>query len=72
MEKHLVQVSVENGKLIGLGNANPYFNGNYTSERTQTYYGEALAVVRAGSAGVLKITVSDGEHSEHIEIPCKA
>ena len=72
MEKHLVQVSVENGKLIGLGNANPYFDGNYTSERTQTYYGEALAVVRAGSAGALKITVSDGEHSEHIEIPCKA
>ena len=34
-----------------------------------TYYGEAMAVVRAGEAGSVKITVSDEERIYTCEIP---
>ena len=71
MEKHLVSVSVENGELLGLGNANPYFKSNYTDPSVQTYYGEAMAVVRAGTSGKVTVTVADGERTERVEIPVK-
>ena len=71
MEKHLVKVTVENGELMGLGNACPYFKGNYTASETQTYFGEALAVARANGEGALRVIVSDGERTETAEIPCE-
>ena len=70
MEKHLVKVKVQNGTLLGLGNACPYFKGNYTNAETQTYFGEALAVVRADGRGSLRVTVSDGERSESATVEC--
>ena len=59
MEKHNLTVKVENGKLLGLGNACPYYEGNYTTDSTPTYFGEALAVVQADGRGPVKVTVSD-------------
>ncbi len=71
MEKHTLQVKVENGTLEGLGSANAYVEGNYAQDTTPTYYGEAMAIVRAGQSGSVKVTVTDetGEHT--IEIPCQ-
>ena len=40
-----------------------YGAGEYT-----TYYGRALAVVRAGEADVVKASVSDGEKCTAVEI----
>ena len=71
MEKHELRVKVENGTLMGLGNAAPYFKGNYTDSHTKTYFGEALAVVRAGGVGDVKVTVSDEKGSVTATIPCK-
>ncbi len=71
MEKHLVRVTVENGALLGLGNACPYFKGNYTNPEAQTYFGEALAVVRASGEGAVRVTVSDGENAKTVVIPCE-
>ncbi len=71
MEKHLLKVSVENGELLGLGNASPYYKGNYTTSETQTYYGEALAVVRAAGTGSVEIQVSDGTTTETATVLCK-
>ena len=71
-EKHTMQVSVENGTLEGLGSANAYVEGNYAQDTTPTYYGEAMAIVRAGQPGQVKITVTD-ENGEHtIKIPCQS
>lgn len=71
MEKHSLSVKVENGTLAGLGSANAYVEGNYTDDHTVTYYGEAMAIVRAGKTGTVKVTVKD-ESGEHIaEIPVK-
>jgi beta-galactosidase len=71
MEKHMLKVTVENGELLGLGSANPYVKGNYTENTTKTYFGEAMAVVRANGNGPLKVMVADKNHSRVAEIPCK-
>lgn len=69
MEKHLLKVEVENGKLVGLGSANSYVKGNYTDHTVKTYYGEALAVVRADGSGAVKVTVASREQKKSVEIP---
>lgn len=71
MEKHRLTVEVENATLIGFGSANAYVDGNYTQDTTETYYGEAMAVVRAGTFGTVRITVYDEAASYTTEIPVK-
>ena len=56
---HHLKVNVENGELLGLGSANPYVKGNYTEDTVRTYFGEAMAVVRAGEYGTVRVTVTD-------------
>ena len=68
MEKHHLKVTVENATLEGLGSACSYVEGNYAQNTVDTYYGEAMAVVRAGEAGSVKITVSDEERTYTCEI----
>ena len=59
MEKHTLKVEIQGGQLMGLGNAGAYFEGNYAGESVPTYFGEALAAVRADGTGPVKVTVSD-------------
>lgn len=61
MEKHTLHVSVKNGVLDGLGSANAYVEGNYSDDVTKTYYGEAMAIVRADGGGDVEVIVED-EH----------
>ena len=72
MERHALTVEAENGTLIGLGSACPYKRGVFGGNTTETYFGDALAVVRAGQAGkpvVLK--VSDEKTEYTLEIRCE-
>ena len=69
LERHNVRVSVENGKLLGLGSANSYVSGNYTVNTTDTYYGEALAVVQADGTGDVQVTAEDENGSVSVTIP---
>jgi hypothetical protein len=50
-------VSVEGGKLLAFGSANPRTEENYTDGSFTTFYGKALAVAAADNTGSLKITV---------------
>ena len=59
MEKHTLTVEVENGELLGLGNACPYVKGNYNTNKVETYFGEAMAAIRAPQVGRLSIKVKD-------------
>ena len=68
MEKHHIQVKVENGTLEGFGNACSYNEDGYWKDATKTYYGEALAVLRAGTKGTIRVTVSDESRVETAEI----
>ena len=71
LERHKLKVTVENGTLLGLGCANSYVEGNYTTDTTDTYYGEALAILRAGNAGTVQITVTEdgSERTGSAQIP---
>ena len=60
LETGLISVKVENGQLLALGNACPFNARGYCSDQTETYYGQALAVVRA-TGGKLKLTATCGD-----------
>ena len=58
--------------LLGLGNACAYSERGYLSDTTDTYFGEALAVVRADAdADTVELTAADGTHNAACCIPCK-
>lgn len=71
MEKHRVQVEVEEGTLLALGNSCPYNPEGYTVNKTRTYYGEAMAVIKANpeTKEAVKVIVSDGERNTAVSIP---
>lgn len=65
----LLTVRVEGGTLVGLGNGCPYNERGYTTDKTETYYGEALAIVRAGKSGTVRLHVTDDTYETEIEVP---
>ena len=50
-----VNVRVTNGVLLGLGHACPYNPDGYLSDSTDTYFGEALAVIKPNGKGDVNI-----------------
>lgn len=62
----LLKVSVTGGKLLGFGSANPCHEESYHTGEFTSYYGRALAVVKANKA--CKVTVSAGGLETSIEI----
>ena len=70
-ERGLIDVKAEGGKLIGLGSACPYYEFSYLDSRCDTYYGEALAIVRAGESGEISFTAKDGEHTGKATVAIK-
>ena len=70
-EKHTLKVKVEHGALQGIGSADPYVKGGYCQDTATTYYGEALAVVRADGTGPLMVKVSDEKEEKTVRIPCR-
>ena len=51
LERGMLRASVTGGELIGFGCAAPCNPGSFVTGQTDTYYGEALAVVRANGDG---------------------
>ena len=64
-------LTVEGGELLAFGSANPCTEEQYNTGSFTTYYGRALAVVRAGEAGTMKLTATDGRLSGEAEITVK-
>ncbi len=54
-------VTVEGGELLAFGSANPCTEEQYHTGSFTTYYGRALAVVRAGEAGLVKVSAAGGD-----------
>lgn len=69
LERGILSVKVTGGRLLGLGSACPYNEIGYTTDRTDTYYGEALAVVQAGEGAELTLAVADGRYAGSVTIP---
>ena len=64
-----IKVEVDGGTLAGLGNACPYHERSYLDCVADTYYGEALAIVRAGEGNSLTLTADDGMYSTAVTVP---
>lgn len=64
-------VTVEGGELLAFGSANPCTEEQYHTGSFTTYYGRALAVVRAGESGFVKVTATDGDKTGSSEIAVK-
>ena len=69
LERGNLHVTVKGGTLEALGNACPYNEKGYLGTETETYYGEALAIVRAGNEAELEIGAEDGIHQAELKIP---
>ena len=67
-----IQVQVRGGTLVGLGSACPFNKHSYLDSETDTYYGEALAIVRMGDGDAMTIAASDGEYSAALTVPAQA
>ena len=66
-----IQVQVRGGTLVGLGSACPFNTHSYLGSETDTYYGEALAIVRMGDGDALTLAASDGEYSAELTVPAQ-
>jgi len=68
-----LSLTVDGGQLLGFGSANPCTEERFDSGSYTTYYGRALAVVRAGlEAETVQITVSaEGREPQVLTIPVK-
>ena len=69
LERGILNVEVSGGKLLGLGSACPYNEIGFCEAKTDTYYGEALAVMQAGEDKNLTLTVTDGRYTGSVTIP---
>lgn len=63
---------VKGGELLGFGSANPRTEERFESGKYTTYYGLAQAVVRAGEAGTVTMSIhGDGVKAAVAEIICE-
>lgn len=69
LEKGSLNVEVCGGKLLGLGNGCPYNMQGYLGNTTDTYFGEAMAIVLAENAENLILKVTDGKLRGETVIP---
>ncbi|MDO4432625.1 MAG: glycoside hydrolase family 2 TIM barrel-domain containing protein [Aerococcaceae bacterium] len=69
MQKGRLRVTVEGGDLIGLGHACSYNRDGYLLNETNTYYGEAMAIVRPYQTNKLMISVDDEQRVASLNLP---
>lgn len=69
MARGRLKVEVTGGDLIGLGHACSYNQDGYLSDETDTYYGEAMAIIRPSQTGELVISVTDGQLRSQRSLP---
>lgn len=67
LERHRVSVTVQGGKLLALGHACPYNADGYLNSDTDTYFGEALAIILVEEN--VQLIAEDGERRTLCEIP---
>lgn len=61
LERGRISVKAAGGRLLALGNACPYNADGYLGTETDTYYGEALAIVLANGEAPVTLTANDGQ-----------
>ena len=70
LARGVLRASVEGGDLLGFGCASPFNEGSFVTGETQTYFGEALAVVQpAPGSSRVRFCATDETLSTTLEIP---
>ena len=67
LERGIITVKVQGGKLLAVGSACPYNEMSYLGDKTDTYFGRAMAVVQA-EEDVVILSASDGTNSGSCQI----
>lgn len=67
-EDRKLSVTVTGGELLAFGSANPRTEERYDSGSFTTYYGRAMAVVRADREGTITLTATDGKITGKAEV----
>ena len=62
LERGMIDVKVDGGEILAVGNACPFNAIGYVGTKTDTYYGEAMVVVKA-TGGDISIGATDGNYS---------
>ncbi len=65
------EVSVENGELLGLGNACSYNRDGYQSHKNKTYFGEAMAIIKPIKKGFVNIYVNSEFGKKDVKVNTK-
>ena len=68
LERGILTAAVEGGQLLGFGCAAPYNPGSFVTGKTDTYYGEALAVVKVDKRATAHLCVTDDKLSVEAEL----
>lgn len=66
LERGRIEVAVTGGKLLALGHACPYNEDGYSGTSTDTYYGRALAVIKAEAEKVTIFATGNGLKGEAV------
>ncbi|MEQ2444973.1 glycoside hydrolase family 2 TIM barrel-domain containing protein [Pseudoflavonifractor sp. CLA-AP-H29] len=66
-----IRVAVEGGRLLALGSACPYNERGYLTDTTDTYYGQALAIVKPKGPGELVLRAESPYGSAQVHISCR-
>lgn len=57
-----IKLAVKGGELLAFGSACPYYPESYQSNETDTYYGEALAIIRPQSDADKVVVTAESEY----------
>lgn len=65
-----IRVTVEGGKILGIGSACPYYERGYQGDTADTYYGEAMVIIRPETIGkiIVKAESPYGNVQECVEV----
>ena len=72
LEQGKIKLSVTGGKLLALGSACSYNESGYRSDATDTYYGEALAIIQPNESASVSVQAQSSYGTEAISIPVEA
>ena len=67
-----IKVTVMNGKLLALGNACSYNEKGYQTDTTDTYYGEALAIVAPDGTSSVTVKAESKHGKTQTTVPVQA
>ncbi len=65
-----IRVAVEGGKILGIGSACPYYERGYQGDTADTYYGEAMVIIRPETSGKMMVKAESpyGNAQECVEV----